>query len=58
MTLTARQEEIKAEFIKVRGTWSDTWESILRLDPEFLLAYLNLSAVPWRKNHLPTRSRN
>ena len=55
MTLTARQEEIKAEFIKVRGTWSDTWESILRLDPEFLLAYLNLSAVPWRKNHLPDK---
>lgn len=52
MTLTARQEEIKAEFIRVRGTWSDTWEGVLRLDPEFLLAYLNLSAVPWRKNHL------
>jgi alkylhydroperoxidase/carboxymuconolactone decarboxylase family protein YurZ len=53
VTLTARQEEIKAEFIQVRGTWSETWESILRLDPEFLRAYLNLSAVPWRKNHLP-----
>ena len=51
-TLTARQEEIKAEFIRVRGTWSDTWEGVLRLDPEFLLAYLNFSAVPWRKNHL------
>ncbi|MFG1927204.1 carboxymuconolactone decarboxylase family protein [Cryptosporangium sp. NPDC048952] len=45
-------EEIKQEFIRVRGAWSDTWESVLRLDPEFLLAYLNLSAVPWRKNHL------
>jgi alkylhydroperoxidase/carboxymuconolactone decarboxylase family protein YurZ len=55
VTLTADQEEIKTEFIKVRGTWSETWESILRLDPEFLRAYLNLSAVPWRKNHLPDR---
>jgi alkylhydroperoxidase/carboxymuconolactone decarboxylase family protein YurZ len=55
MTLTARQEEIKAEVIRVRGTWSETWEAILRLDPEFLLAYLNLSAVPWRKNHLPDK---
>lgn len=52
MTLTARQEEIKREFIRVRGAWSDTWEGVLRLDPEFLKAYLDFSAVPWRKNHL------
>lgn len=52
MTLTARQEEIRQEFIRVRGTWSDTWEGVLRLDPEFLKAYLDFSAVPWRKNHL------
>jgi alkylhydroperoxidase/carboxymuconolactone decarboxylase family protein YurZ len=52
MTWTARQEEIKAEFIRVRGAWSDTWEGVLRLDPEFLEAYLDFSAVPWRKNHL------
>jgi alkylhydroperoxidase/carboxymuconolactone decarboxylase family protein YurZ len=52
MGLTARQEEIKQEFIRVRGTWSDTWEGVLRLDPEFLKAYLDFSAVPWRKNHL------
>ncbi|MBO0769722.1 MAG: carboxymuconolactone decarboxylase family protein [Solirubrobacterales bacterium] len=55
MALTARQEEIKAEFIKVRGTWGEAWESMLRLDPEFLHAYLNLSAVPWRKNRLPDK---
>jgi len=55
MTLTARQEEIRAEVIRVRRTWSETWEAILRLDPEFLLAYLNLSAVPWRKNYLPDK---
>ncbi|MFF5289661.1 carboxymuconolactone decarboxylase family protein [Paractinoplanes globisporus] len=52
MTLTARQQEIKTNFIRVRGAWSDTWEGVLRLDPEFLAAYLELSAVPWRKNHL------
>jgi alkylhydroperoxidase/carboxymuconolactone decarboxylase family protein YurZ len=51
-TLTTRQEELKAEFLRVRGTWSDAWESILRLDPGFLEAYLKFSAVPWRKNHL------
>ena len=52
MSLTAQQEEIKQEFIRVRGTWSETWEGVLRLNPEFLRAYLNFSAVPWRKNHL------
>lgn len=55
MTLTPRQEEIKAKFIEVRGTWGDPWESILRLDPDFLLAYLDFSAVPWRQNHLPDK---
>ncbi|WP_329139064.1 carboxymuconolactone decarboxylase family protein [Streptomyces sp. NBC_01476] len=52
MTLTARQEEIKARFIEVRGAWGPSWDAILRLDPEFLLAYLDFSAVPWRQNHL------
>jgi hypothetical protein len=40
MSLTQRQQEIKDEFIKVRGTWGDAWgdawEDVLRLDPEFL----------------------
>ena len=52
MTLTDEQQQIKDEFIAVRSTWSDTWERILELDPAFLRAYLNWSAVPWRKNHL------
>jgi alkylhydroperoxidase/carboxymuconolactone decarboxylase family protein YurZ len=52
MTLTPRQQRLKEEFVEVRGTWSDAWESILRLDPDFLESYLNFSAVPWRKNHL------
>jgi len=52
MSLTQRQQHIKDEFIQVRGTWGDAWEDILRLDPEFLAAYLKFSAVPWRKNHL------
>ncbi len=36
MSLTQRQQEIKDEFIKVRGAWGDAWEDVLRLDPEFL----------------------
>lgn len=57
MTLTTRQTEIKDEFIRVRGTWGDNWQSILELDAEFLAAYLDFSAVPWRKNHLDTKTK-
>lgn len=52
MTLTSRQEEVKARFIEVRGTWGPIWESMLRLDAEFLLAYVDFSGVPWQQNHL------
>jgi alkylhydroperoxidase/carboxymuconolactone decarboxylase family protein YurZ len=55
--LSARQQEIKDEFIKVRGTWGDSWQSILELDAEFLLTYLDFSAVPWRKNHLDAKTK-
>ncbi len=53
MALTPRQQEIKDEFIRVRGTWGEAWESILRLDPGFLESYLRLSAVPWKRDVLP-----
>jgi len=53
--LTPGQQEIKAKFIEVRGTWGEAWEAMLRLDPDFLLAYLDFSAVPWRQNHLPAK---
>lgn len=52
MELTQRQQEIKKEFIDVRGTWSESWEAILALSPEFLAGYLSLSSVPWKKNKL------
>jgi alkylhydroperoxidase/carboxymuconolactone decarboxylase family protein YurZ len=57
MELTAEQEAIKEQFIKVRGTWGESWEGVLRLHPEFLQAYLNFSAVPWRKNHLDDKTK-
>ena len=47
MTLTAEQQEIKDEFVKVRGTWGEPWQRILELDPAFLRAYLHFSSVPW-----------
>jgi alkylhydroperoxidase/carboxymuconolactone decarboxylase family protein YurZ len=53
--LTPRQEEVKARFIEVRGTWSEAWEAVVRLDPDFLEAYLRFSAVPWRHGPLPAK---
>ncbi|MCK9689424.1 carboxymuconolactone decarboxylase family protein [Scleromatobacter humisilvae] len=52
MTLTARQQEIKDEFIRIRKTWAPQWESILRMDCEYLNSYLQLSAVPFKHNYL------
>lgn len=47
MTLTAEQQEIKDEFVKVRGTWGEPWQRMLELDPAFVRAYLHFSSVPW-----------
>jgi alkylhydroperoxidase/carboxymuconolactone decarboxylase family protein YurZ len=57
MTLTARQQAIKDEFIRLRNTWAPQWESILRMDCEFLNAYLRLSVVPSIHNHLDDKVR-
>ncbi|GAA4551380.1 carboxymuconolactone decarboxylase family protein [Pseudonocardia xishanensis] len=46
-TLTPEQQEIKDEFVRVRGTWGETWQKMLELDPAFVRAYLHFSAVPW-----------
>jgi alkylhydroperoxidase/carboxymuconolactone decarboxylase family protein YurZ len=52
-TLTAEQQEIKDEFIRVRGTWGEPWQRMLELDPAFVRAYLNFSSVPWvTESHL------
>lgn len=52
MELSERQKEIKAEFIEARGSWGEPWETVLRVDPDFVAAYLGLYMVPWKKNHL------
>lgn len=57
MSLTPEQQEIKDEFIKVRRTWGPEWETVLQLDPEFMRAYSEFSAVPWRKNHLDDKTK-
>lgn len=57
MALSQRQQEIKDEFIRVRGTWNESWEAMVILDAEFVSRYLDFSAVPWRKNHLDAKTK-
>lgn len=57
MSLSEEQQQIKDEFIKVRGMWGDEWESILILDTEFMRSYLHFSSVPWKKNHLDGKTK-
>ncbi len=57
MALTARQQQVKDEFIAVRGTWGSAWERILELDADFLHAYLQWAAVPLRKRQLEEKVR-
>jgi alkylhydroperoxidase/carboxymuconolactone decarboxylase family protein YurZ len=49
---TERQQELRQRFIDARGFWNSTWESLLELDASFFEAFLDFSAVPWRKGAL------
>jgi alkylhydroperoxidase/carboxymuconolactone decarboxylase family protein YurZ len=55
--LTARQLEIKSDFIAARGYWNEFWDGLLRLDPEFFAAYGEFSAHPWRHGTLEPKIR-
>lgn len=57
MALTEQQEEVKQDFIRIRGTWGEPWQAIVELDPEFLRSYAEFSGVPWRKNHLDDKTK-
>jgi alkylhydroperoxidase/carboxymuconolactone decarboxylase family protein YurZ len=50
--LTAAQEDLKRRFTEARGYWSDLWEDILRLSPDFFEAYMAFSSVPWKNGVL------
>ena len=54
--LSERQKQLKEQFIAERGYWSEgLWGAVLGLDPDFFEAYLNFSAVPWKKGVLPPK---
>jgi alkylhydroperoxidase/carboxymuconolactone decarboxylase family protein YurZ len=45
-------EELRAEFAAAGLDWSETWDAVARLDPEFARAHVRMYAVPWRKGQL------
>jgi alkylhydroperoxidase/carboxymuconolactone decarboxylase family protein YurZ len=55
--LTGQQRELRERFVSERGYWNQFWEGLLSLDQEFFEAYLNFSAVPWRKGVLEPKIR-
>ncbi|HEU0256470.1 MAG TPA: carboxymuconolactone decarboxylase family protein [Microbacteriaceae bacterium] len=57
MTLTARQQEIKDAFRAERGWWGEPWDTVLKIDPEFVAAYQEMYSVPHKKSHLTPEFR-
>jgi alkylhydroperoxidase/carboxymuconolactone decarboxylase family protein YurZ len=53
--LSARQEEIKAEFSAKRGYWNAFWDGVLRLDEEFFAAYTAFSSWSWEHGVLEAK---
>jgi hypothetical protein len=54
--LNERQKRLRQKFTEERGYWDENlWGKVLRLDADFFEAYLNFSAVPWRKGVLPPK---
>jgi len=53
--LDARRQKLKDEFIAARGYWSELWDGVLQLSPEFFAAYSAFSSVPWKHGQLPPK---
>ncbi|MBS0641444.1 MAG: carboxymuconolactone decarboxylase family protein [Acetobacteraceae bacterium] len=55
--LSPRQEKLKADFIANRGYWSELWDSVLALSPDYFEAYGEFSSVPWKVGTLEPKVR-
>jgi alkylhydroperoxidase/carboxymuconolactone decarboxylase family protein YurZ len=55
--LTPRQEKLKADFIVNRGYWSELWDNVLALSPDYFEAYAEFSSVPWKTGTLEPKIR-
>jgi alkylhydroperoxidase/carboxymuconolactone decarboxylase family protein YurZ len=55
--LTPRQRGLKEQFIAARGYWSELWDGVLALSPEYFEAYAEFSSVPWKTGTLEPKIR-
>jgi alkylhydroperoxidase/carboxymuconolactone decarboxylase family protein YurZ len=55
--LTPRQAQLKADFIAARGFWSELWDGVLALSPDYFEAYAEFSSVPWKLGTLEPKVR-
>jgi alkylhydroperoxidase/carboxymuconolactone decarboxylase family protein YurZ len=53
--LDRRQQQLKADFERLRGYWNPIWDGVLKLAPDFFEAYLVYSSVPWKHGVLPAK---
>ncbi len=53
--LTDHQRRVKAAFTAGRQSWTALLEDFLRLDVEWLEAYVGYSTVPWRRGAIPPK---
>ncbi len=51
-TLDPRRSKLKREFTEHRGYWSELWDAVLELSPDYFEAYTNLSSEPWKNGSL------
>jgi alkylhydroperoxidase/carboxymuconolactone decarboxylase family protein YurZ len=40
---------------QAKGDWNPLWDNLLKIDPEFIEAYLNFRAVPHKKGPIPPK---
>ena len=57
MALTPEQENLKQQLISTGEEWSSDFSNILKLDPDYLKAYIQLRKVPRDKKALPTKTQ-
>jgi alkylhydroperoxidase/carboxymuconolactone decarboxylase family protein YurZ len=53
----SERKRIKDTFIKQRGFWTDTWNPLLELDPDFFEAYVDFSSLPSKTGVLDPKVR-
>ena len=50
--LSPRQRVLKEKFTEAHGYWSELWDHVLALSPDFFDAYMHFSSVPWKNGML------